>query len=124
MYCTHCGQPLSPDCAGVCQNCGSPVQNTYQTANMPPYYGQPMMSYIPPVSYENADTLLKVACFFIPLLGIILYCVDKDKKPVSAKQCLKMSLTAMGISIGSVVLIWLMMFLFVTFGVIASALAI
>lgn len=118
MFCSHCGQPLPPNQGEFCQNCGAPVQASVNTANtppvnMPPYYGQQVPPYMPPVSYEDADTLLKVACFFIPILGIVLYFVDKDKKPVSAKQCLKMSLIAIGVEVGIVVLVYLFLFLFV-----------
>lgn len=119
MYCMHCGQPLPPNQGEFCQNCGAPVQagvNATNTppVNVPPYYGQQVPLYIPPpVSYENADTLLKVVCFFFPIVGIILYFIDRDKKPVSAKQCLNMSLIAIGVEVGIVVLVYLFLFLFV-----------
>ena len=102
MFCSHCGAPITPETEDFCKNCGAPTKGV-----------QP-----PPVSYEEADTLLKVACVFFPIIGIILYCIDKDKKPVSAKQCLKISLITMGISF----LIPLLFWLFAMIVVICSAL--
>lgn len=117
MYCTHCGQQIAAEQVGVCPNCGAPLQNGAPFGAVPPQYAPPQ--YIPPmppypmqpaVSYAEADTILKVVCFFVPLVGIILYFIDRDEKPVSAKQCLKMSLIGMGVSAGIsvlAVLIWM-----------------
>lgn len=65
MYCTHCGQPLSPNCTGVCQNCGAPVQSAYYTSNMPPYYGQPQQpvylqppTFAPPIPKPSMNWLI------------------------------------------------------------------
>lgn len=83
---------------------------------MPPYGYVPPAPFMPPVSYENAETLLKVLCFFVPLAGIILYCLDKDKKPVAAKQCLNMSIIALVISVAVPLLIWAIVLLAAVFG--------
>lgn len=137
MFCTHCGQNIVAENVQFCPYCGAPLNAPQQeepqqpfydaSAPRPPYgaageqqpYGAPppysyppYPPYAPPVSMEPADTWLKVACFFIPLLGIILYFVDRDKKPVSAKQCLKMSLIYIGCTVGLVLLLWLVMFVF------------
>ena len=37
-------------------------------------------------SNEGATTGMKVLSFLIPLVGLILFIVDKDKKPVAAKD--------------------------------------
>ena len=70
------------------------------TAQQPPYtqpqqpYGQPQQPYqpypgygAPQVSQEPASGGLRFLCWLIPLVGIILYFVKKDEKPVYAKQC-------------------------------------
>ncbi len=107
MYCGQCGYAISTD-AKFCPNCGQPLP-THPSGYAPLYYGAP--PYWQPVSYAPADTLLKVACFFFPVIGIIIYFLDRDKKPVSAKQCLNMSLAAIGISVGVVLFAWLAIFL-------------
>lgn len=122
MYCVHCGQQVFPNQTGVCPNCGAPLSGgapNYGT--VPPQYVPPMPPYPlqPSISYEDADVILKIVCFFVPLVGIILYFLDRDTKPVSAKQCLKLSLIGMGVSFGFVVLavlIWLL----VVFGMITA----
>ncbi len=113
MFCSHCGAPITPETEDFCKNCGAPtkgVQPPYGYAGQqvpPPPYGMGYPPPPPPVSYEEADTLLKVACVFFPIIGIILYCIDKDKKPVSAKQCLKISLITMGVSFLIPLLFWI-----------------
>lgn len=79
-------------------------------------YGYPPPPPVPPVSYEDADTLLKVASFFIPIVGIILYALDRDKKPVSAKACLKMGIAGIITWVAVPFLIWLFAVLLI-FGV-------
>lgn len=37
-------------------------------------------------SNESATTGMKILSFLIPLVGLILFIVDKDKKPVAAKD--------------------------------------
>lgn len=119
MYCANCGQPVFPNPTGTCPNCGAPMEQNAPTGAVPPQYAPP--PYVPPmpypmpptVSYEDADTILKIVCFFVPLVGIILYFVDRDTKPVAAKQCLKLSLIGMGVSVGLSILavvIWLFVF--------------
>lgn len=48
-------------------------------------------------SNENAGGGIKVLSFFIPLLGLILYLVWKDEKPVASKQVGKAALWGFGI---------------------------
>lgn len=106
MFCKNCGQEIAEG-AAFCPNCGAtvapaaeqPQQATYQQPNagQQPYtppYGQPQQPYqqypgygAPQVSQEPASGGLRFLCWLIPLVGIILYFVKKDEKPVYAKQC-------------------------------------
>lgn len=43
-------------------------------------------------SQEDLSTILKVVSFCIPLVGLILYFVKKDKEPVAAKSAGKFAL--------------------------------
>lgn len=66
-YCPRCGNLCDPN-AVICVKCG--------------------MSFGPMPQQNTDDTpsaLLKVACFFVPIVALILYLVEKDKKPISAK---------------------------------------
>lgn len=124
MFCKTCGHEIPVD-AEFCPNCGTAVQHTGEPERppVPPYtppngqYGYPPP---PPVSYEDADTLVKVAAFFIPIVGIILYALDRDKKPVAAKSCLKMSVIGIVVGVVVPILIWLFMVLII-FGIGAFA---
>lgn len=100
MFCKNCGQEIAEG-AAFCPNCGAAVapaaeqpqqQATYQQPNAgQPYTQQPYQPYpgygAPQVSQEPASGGLRFLCWLIPLVGIILYFVKKDEKPVYAKQC-------------------------------------
>lgn len=128
MYCSFCGNEI-PSESAACPHChkvlnNSDINNTAYTFNGMPYMPnsarqnqQPYNPYQPPynpnpyqfIDYSPAGAGIKVLSFFIPLAGIILYFVDRDRKPNSAKSCLKMAL----ISIGIQVALWILWFLFV-----------
>lgn len=123
MYCKNCGTEILGD-AQICPKCSVPVyenttqQNPYaQQGYGAPYtqqsYQQPQPGYQPApyVNNESASTGLKVLCFLIPIVGIILYFVDRTNKPQSAKDCLKFAL----ISIGVYAAFWLCCFIFIFF---------
>lgn len=105
MFCKNCGQQLAEG-AAFCPNCGMTVTQPdtapaaseqpaveQGTAQQPPYtqpqqpYGQYPGYGMPQVSQEPASGGLRFLCWLIPLVGIILYFVKKDEKPVYAKQC-------------------------------------
>lgn len=73
-YCQNCGNQCDP-LAVVCPKCGVPFQN----ANIP-------------AADDHPSTILKIVCFFFPIVGLILYLVNKDNKPVSAKAYGKMAI--------------------------------
>lgn len=88
-YCPHCGNKCDP-LAVICVKCGLPFQNI--NMNKVPAYN------------DVPSTLLKAACFFVPILGLILYLIEKDKHPVSAKAYGKMSLIGLIVYLVLVVL--------------------
>ena len=64
-------------------------------------YGQPyrQQPYGVQTEPDVASTGMKVLCFLIPLVGIILYFTEKDRYPNKAKSLLKISLISWGIGI-------------------------
>lgn len=106
MFCKNCGQQLAEG-AAFCPNCGAAVTQpdaTPTTSEQPAAEqatAQPQQPFTPPqqpygqypgygtpqVSQEPASGGLRFLCWLIPLVGIILYFVKKDEKPVYAKQC-------------------------------------
>lgn len=81
-YCPRCGNLCDPN-ATICVKCG--------------------MSF-GPMPQQNVDdtpsTGLKVLCFFFPIVALILYLVEKDKKPQSAKAYGKWGLIGLAVNIG------------------------
>ena len=79
---------------------GTP-QQPYGAPQQP--YGAPQQPYgypgQPMVSQEPASMGLRVLCWFFPIVGIILYFVKKDEKPVYAKQCGKAALISIIVNI-------------------------
>tara|TARA_B110000116_G_C16576493_1_gene464300 strand:- start:277 stop:492 length:216 start_codon:yes stop_codon:yes gene_type:complete len=51
------------------------------------------------ISNEGAGGM-KWLCFFIPIVGLVLYLVWGSEKPVAAKECGKFALYGVGISVG------------------------
>lgn len=73
MYCSNCGNKIN-DNERYCPYCGVEQKSTSN------------------VSTSNDDTGSigwGVLGFFIPLVGIILYCVWRNEKPLNAKVSLK-----------------------------------
>lgn len=48
---------------------------------------------------EDLETVLKIVSFCIPLVGAILYFVNKDKAPLKAKSACNMALYGFGFGI-------------------------
>ncbi len=74
MYCKNCGTEID-DKAVVCVNCGAQQQEITQTGGA-----------------DVPSTLLKVVCFLVPLVGLILFLTMKDNQPISAKAYGKFAL--------------------------------
>lgn len=71
-FCTHCGREI-PDEAVVCVGCGCAVNNS-ATANGRVEEGRVSAGWF-------------WLGFFFPLIGLILYLVWKDEKPMRSKKC-------------------------------------
>lgn len=46
---------------------------------------------------KDAEVWMKILCFLIPIVGIILYFIKKDKEPVYAKSCIMWALISIGV---------------------------
>ncbi len=83
VYCRHCGKPMKKDQA-ICLGCGFAADNVANktTENDIPVAG------------------LKVLSFLFPLIGLILYIMNADKKPYSAKEYGKWTLIGLAVTVG------------------------
>ena len=102
MFCKNCGKEID-DRAAICPNCGVPTETTAVT---------------PGATHNAADAPsagFAVLCFFIPILGLILYLVWKDEYPLKAKSCGK------GALISVIVYVALIVFYIIFFMIILSA---
>ncbi len=94
-YCEHCGNPCDVN-AAVCLKCGCAFA--------------PQKAVKPDVP----SMWLRVACFFIPILGLVLYLVERDEHPVSAKAYGIASLIS--VIVGIVLSVLWVVFVFVVVG--------
>ena len=77
MYCPHCGDQISEH-AEVCPKCGVRVKGASSSGEDKP---------------NIAVNLISFCC--IPLLGIIMFFVWKNDKPIAAKSALIWSIVSM-----------------------------
>ena len=87
MFCNNCGEQISEH-AEICIHCGVRVKNTI---------GEDQPNW--------AVNILSLCC--TPLVGIILFFVWKNEKPVAAKSALTFSL----IHVGLIVLLYVVAFI-------------
>ena len=73
MFCKNCGKEID-DRAAICPNCGVPTDEKAFSHNAVKENDAPSAGFA-------------VLCFFIPILGLILYLVWKDEYPLKAKSC-------------------------------------
>ncbi len=94
-YCIRCGNQCDKR-AAICVRCGMPFSDMYN----------PM-----PKADDKPSKLLKLLCFFIPILGLILYLVNMNDKPVSAKAYGKSALIGFIVRAVLYVVVFVMVFL-------------
>lgn len=70
-YCSHCGKEIMME-AVICPNCGCRISNVSQD--------------------DIPSKGLNILSFFIPVVGLILYCINVDKYPLKAKNIGKFAL--------------------------------
>lgn len=87
VYCSTCGNPCNHN-AAVCVKCGSTLNKSKNTV----------------IEDDEPVTGLKVLSLFIPIIGLVLYCVNASNKPKCAKTYGKMALIGFIIGIVSVIL--------------------
>ena len=82
-YCSKCGKELLDE-AVVCVHCGCPVTASKSIAS---------------VTNDAPDTAMLVLGFLIPIVGFILYLVNKETLPLKAKSAGKGALAGFCCSI-------------------------
>ena len=78
-YCSNCGAELHKQ-AVVCTNCGCAVKQQKNDSN---------------------STIFNVISYISPLIGLILYAIYKDDKPIKAQGCKRFALISL-VSLASV----------------------
>lgn len=85
-YCSRCGKEIMSE-AVICPHCGCPTEN-YKAVQ----------------EQDAPSTGLNVLSFLIPLAGLIIYLMDRDRMPQRARAAGKWALIGVGVSVGLVVL--------------------
>ncbi len=70
MFCSKCGKEVNDD-AVVCIHCGCEIENKKSSVVN---------------KYDAPNTGYAILGFLIPLVGLILYLVNKDTAPLKAKS--------------------------------------
>lgn len=104
-FCTKCGAQMQ-DTDFACAQCGMSVNQPQGDPNQGynqgynPNYNQGYQQ-----NYNDApSTGYAVLGFFIPIVGLILYFVEKDKTPLKAKSALKGAIWGFAIGVvGSII---------------------
>jgi uncharacterized membrane protein YvbJ len=82
MFCKNCGQKID-DNADICIHCGVATDKNNSSIS----------------SLDNPSHLPGILGCCFPIVGIILYFVWKDNKPLSAKLVIKWTLAGLAINI-------------------------
>lgn len=106
MFCQYCGTQ-QPEGVAVCSHCGRPLETTPPVYT--PYPPQPASYPARPASEDSGSWGWWVLGFFIPLVGLILFAIWQQDKPLSAKRA------GWGALIGFIVSVVLSILLFVLF---------
>lgn len=80
--CPNCGNHCDPR-AVICVKCGIQFTDAFNK----------------PKVDDTPSPILKVLCFFIPIIGLILFLVNMNDKPVSAKAYGKLSIIGLVVGI-------------------------
>lgn len=83
MFCSHCGQEISDE-AVICPHCG--CETVRKKAE------------------DGKSIGFAILSFFIPLVGLILYLIWKDEKPLRAKSAGKGALIGVIVSVAASIL--------------------
>ena len=94
-YCSNCGKELAESSA-FCSECGAPQQ---VVSSEPQPYQEPVSPQAPPQPYQppyqeprqapvvdSGSFGWALLGFFFPVVGLILFLVWKDQKPLTAKK--------------------------------------
>lgn len=84
MFCSKCGKEINDE-AVVCVHCGCAVQSKAATAAV--------------AADDAPNTGYAVLGFFIPIVGLILYLMNKDTYPLRAKSAGKGALISVILSV-------------------------
>lgn len=87
--CPSCGNVISIDSV-FCEHCGAKVKEQQQQTTITKT--APLTNNLKNLynlkKEEEATPIQLIGSFLIPILGVILYAMNNDKKPKMAKSCL------------------------------------
>ena len=117
MFCSKCGKEIGEGMS-YCANCGSPVSTSNTVKPVAPApVNQPKPAA--PATQDAPNIAYAIIGFFVPIVGLILYLVEKDKTPLAAKSALKGML--IGIAVSVVLFVLYIIFIVVIFGMASSS---
>lgn len=111
MTCKNCGK-YNEDSAKYCSHCGTRLDG-YSYEDTEEYKATKKEES--DFSLKELDSwpqwVLSLISFFVPILGIIYYAIDRNRVPQRAKKCLNMSILSIALCIGIVVSVYIVSFI-------------
>ena len=104
-FCVNCGKELE-DTGAFCPHCGTACA---QPAPQQPVYQQPAPQQPAPATKDAPSFAMALVGFLVPIVGLILYLLNKDTKPLEAASAGKGAL----VSVSCGVVLWILYFVFV-----------
>lgn len=91
-FCSNCGTEVKSSEQDICLNCGKYLNG-----------GNKNQQNLPSNGEDHGNVGFMVLSIFFPMVGLILYLVNKDTKPITAKQAGKGAI--IGVCIGAAFMI-------------------
>lgn len=114
MTCKNCGK-YNDDNAKYCSQCGAKIEG-YSYEDTEEYKAENSKKDDSDFSLKELDSwpqwVLSLISFFVPILGIIYYALERNRVPVRAKKCLNMSILSIVLIIGIAVSVYVISFIF------------
>lgn len=83
MFCRKCGKEIGD--AAFCPFCGHPSKDEVEVID--PANSEAKKEEVKKNDEDKASGWWGVLCFFVPIVGLILFLVWMDDKPKTAKKC-------------------------------------
>lgn len=115
MICNNCGKEID-DLSNVCAYCGAPTNSGIDTKNIV-NTNNVVINTGGGINDDKGGFLWCLLGFCVPIVGLVLYLIWKDQKPLTAKAAGKGALISVIIG----VVFWILYFILIAVGIAVSS---